>query len=1110
MGNNQKTASYKGNTAKIMLCLMVMLMAFSLVSASFLDVARPNVDLKIDKVISESANKYPAISIRDNWDLPLISKTKADLILTKHTESCSGDCMSEFDITTYEDTPLVDNITFLKNESGRWIESSIRGYQFYIQTSQKETEVIDYENKCEVVGYDIKNNSEITRCDNVKVGTHIEITPEYTPYNIGDVKPKGTYTVKLEGQKRADWTYDWRITTQGKLINDWSIWYQTVISNTDLISYWKMDESSGNLIDSLSLHNLTNHGTVIFNNAKINNGGNWSSNNGAYYFNSIETTPWNFGTGNFTISFWIKHNSVNSARFIMGTDDNWLADGRIGIQKTNTHKVALDYNGGNAVTSTTTIDDDSWHLVVFTREGITTNKMKVYIDGNLDATGTNNQNYNSAESLWIGGGNAGITESITGLLDEVSIWKRALNSSEISVLYNSNIGLQYPFLGGSTITLNSPANNTISPTNLITFNATANVVGGSSLVNMSLLKNGVINQTKTITGAINTTTFNLTLADGSYNWSIKACDSDGACGFSENRTVYIDTIAPTINISYPTSIINYGYIGKNETLNYSITDTNIDSCWYNYNNTNTTIPCNANSSFILTSQKNLTMYANDTAGNSNSLFKSWDYVVFENSVSYNAVSYETSRETFTLNYSGINNILSSQGDLYYNGTVYPSTISCSGTNCIASNSIDIPILSTGTQANYTFYWILTTFDGTNSYTSISSTNIQQVNQLTLTKCSAGIIALNFTANDEQNYSRINPFLFDATFNYYTGQGNSFKTLTISNATSNEIDLCINQNTIYYIDAIIAYSAPNSSIPYTLRNHFYQKYLINNVTKSIPLLLLKTSSSTSFVFNVIDSSSVNIEGILVNAQKCYPGNNSNVSALIVRTNSNGLTVGNLESEVALYQFFITNQSQTLLAVTPCSVIVPQTTPYTLTFQLGQAYVSPWFGISNITNLNQTLVFNSTSKVITFTYIDTSGIFNSSNLIVKRLNYTGNTQPIICNVSGSTSSGILSCNVTNGGSYVTSSYVIRTTGRNLVNQLVFVVNTISTTLGYYGVFLGWFIILICAFAFKFNEIAGIVLINAGLIFCNLMGLINFGWTSITAILLISITIIGILER
>ena len=42
-------------------------------------------------------------------------------------------------------------------------------------------------------------------------------------------------------------------------------------------------------------------------------------------------------------------------------------------------------------------------------------------------------------------------------------------------------------------------------------------------------------------------------------WGIEACDSDGDCGFStENRTVFVDTVAPSITLSHPATTESIG------------------------------------------------------------------------------------------------------------------------------------------------------------------------------------------------------------------------------------------------------------------------------------------------------------------------------------------------------------------------------------------------------------------------------------------------------------------------------------------------------------------------------------------------------------------------
>ena len=93
---------------------------------------------------------------------------------------------------------------------------------------------------------------------------------------------------------------------------------------------------------------------------------------------------------------------------------------------------------------------------------------------------------------------------------------------------------------GVLTTLNSPANNIIQISRNVTFSATST---SSFLVNVSWFKDGIRNETRTITGSANTSIFRKGFSLGTFNWSVESCSVTGTCDFSENRTF---TIANTL------------------------------------------------------------------------------------------------------------------------------------------------------------------------------------------------------------------------------------------------------------------------------------------------------------------------------------------------------------------------------------------------------------------------------------------------------------------------------------------------------------------------------------------------------------------------------------
>lgn len=107
---------------------------------------------------------------------------------------------------------------------------------------------------------------------------------------------------------------------------------------------------------------------------------------------------------------------------------------------------------------------NAWKMLTVVLDG---SDLTVYVNGSQIAT-TNNPSFgsglkNSSALFHIGRqDNAGTPRYIdTGKIDEVGIWSRALSTAEITELYNSGSGLQYPFSvsgwSGKIFGISSPA-----------------------------------------------------------------------------------------------------------------------------------------------------------------------------------------------------------------------------------------------------------------------------------------------------------------------------------------------------------------------------------------------------------------------------------------------------------------------------------------------------------------------------------------------------------------------------------------------------------------------------------------------------------------------------
>ncbi len=136
-----------------------------------------------------------------------------------------------------------------------------------------------------------------------------------------------------------------------------------------------------------------------------------------------------------------------------------------------------------------------------------------------------------------------------------------------------------------TINLTSPINNTnitTSPSLIVTVNSTNASI---QLTNVTLFLNGVLNETKTITGTSNITTFSKQAILGTNNWTAYVCDSYNCSLIAGNRSFNAMKIYEE-NQEYVSSAIESSAqifkINLSLSAGYSISAINIT-----YNNTNT-------------------------------------------------------------------------------------------------------------------------------------------------------------------------------------------------------------------------------------------------------------------------------------------------------------------------------------------------------------------------------------------------------------------------------------------------------------------------------------------------------------------------------------------
>lgn len=223
---------------------------------------------------------------------------------------------------------------------------------------------------------------------------------------------------------------------------------------TGLVSYWKLDEASGNAADSHGSNTLTNT-SAGFTTGKINNGASLNVNQ---YFargddcgianGSCSASMWikpsslpasdmsGYNNGNI---FWAISNTTTNVSFFFGL----IREG--GVQKVLINRQRqLAENG--AISYVYTTSTSVFTHMAYTFDGTT---LTLYINGSSVATytvtGTNGTGGPTTNQTSIGGDAGDYDRNYVGVVDEVGLWNRALTGAEITSLYKAGNAYPYPF-----------------------------------------------------------------------------------------------------------------------------------------------------------------------------------------------------------------------------------------------------------------------------------------------------------------------------------------------------------------------------------------------------------------------------------------------------------------------------------------------------------------------------------------------------------------------------------------------------------------------------------------------------------------------------------------
>ena len=143
------------------------------------------------------------------------------------------------------------------------------------------------------------------------------------------------------------------------------------------------------------------------------------------------------GTNDRTYEAWVKINTLKSGGGLFVRWSNEGGSNKNFLCRMETGGVVKAWVGsgsstGASVAGTTDIDDGDWHHVAITWSGSTDDKIRIYIDGTLDATMSGTGAPTAASTSLVIGGKSGLSGEDSDIeMDDVRIWDTQRSVSEI-------------------------------------------------------------------------------------------------------------------------------------------------------------------------------------------------------------------------------------------------------------------------------------------------------------------------------------------------------------------------------------------------------------------------------------------------------------------------------------------------------------------------------------------------------------------------------------------------------------------------------------------------------------------------------------------------------
>lgn len=201
-----------------------------------------------------------------------------------------------------------------------------------------------------------------------------------------------------------------------------------------LVSWWELDETSGNRVDShLSSYSCTPTGTTSYGTGQT---GNALSLVKTGYVGRANITALDF-SGDFSAAIWVKPTTYIAGGAIMGQFVHntsgwgmWAFNGSVNCEI------------GGGYISITGFVTGAWQLLIMQYDA-TAGHVYTYKNNAANSNGVRTRTQNGTAPFNIGSYNNGSDIEFDGLMEGAVMWNKMLTSDERTELYNGGSGITY-------------------------------------------------------------------------------------------------------------------------------------------------------------------------------------------------------------------------------------------------------------------------------------------------------------------------------------------------------------------------------------------------------------------------------------------------------------------------------------------------------------------------------------------------------------------------------------------------------------------------------------------------------------------------------------------